>query len=114
MSPCALQASLPGRQGYLEREKESQSHFPQPHCLIWISGTRISIDLEKDHIPVREGSTWAEMQVVVGGETPRHAYEYTQSVCTHNVCWLSKNQRPQKHTFPDKHWNGRMSELEGL
>lgn len=51
-------ASLPGRQGYLGQERESQGHFPQPRCWTWISGTRISIDLEKDHIQAREVSAW--------------------------------------------------------
>lgn len=38
---------LEGRPGYLGQKRESQGHLPRPHCWIWISGTRISIDLEK-------------------------------------------------------------------
>lgn len=86
-----LGASLPGRQGYLGQERGSQGHFPQPHCWPWTSGTRISIDLEKDHIQVREVSAWAETKAVVGGQTPRLAHKHTQKMCTH-VCRLSRNQ----------------------
>lgn len=118
LSLSALQTSLPGSQGYLGQDTESQSRFPQPRCCwIWISGTHISNDLENDHIAVRTVSSlpaapWAEVQEGCQRPSPQISQD-THKICAHMSSGSPRTSWATETPALTSTWNCRRPHLGG-
>ena len=99
-----LSLSLSGRQGYLGQERGSQSHFPRPRCWM-ISGTRISVDLEKAHSLVREASSHPGPPELRGGWRPNPenlTHTHTRT-CTRTRTHTHTHAHTRAHTRAHTH-----------